>query len=48
MSLYTRERLFELVSMAVKGDRSESSAQRPAFGNRLLDDPSRVFEHNAW
>lgn len=29
-------------SMAATDDK------RPAFGNRQLTDPSKVFEHNAW
>ncbi|KAE8575220.1 hypothetical protein XENTR_v10003764 [Xenopus tropicalis] len=36
------------ISVVTPSSGSGMEGKRPQFGNRHLDDPSRVFQHNAW
>ena len=41
-------RMAEALEIELSASASASDDKRPAFGNRHLEDPERVFEHNAW
>ena len=34
--------------LPVTKDDDATSVKRPQFGNRYLDNPENVFQHNAW